>query len=284
MIPVPSLVDAALFDAVQAQLAENRRRARIPLKGSRYLLQGLIVCARCGYAYYGRTNDARNAYYRCSASDAARCGGTRLCSNAEIRMDVVDQAVWHEVRVVLEEPTRLEQEYRRRLLPAAAPEEADRMQLQLGKLRRGMARLIDGYAEGLIEKAEFDPRVTSLRTRVHQLEAQIQRLREAAAVELEARLLVGRLEQFAAQVRTSLHDADWQTRRELIRTLVKRVEIDAQHVRVVFRLAPMEPPSPFDSAPHDLQHYGERVLPRALQTHMGASTLRQPVRETQQIG
>jgi site-specific DNA recombinase len=181
-------------------------------------------------------------------------------------MDVVDQAVWHEVRVALEEPTRLEQEYRRRLLPAAAPEEADHMQLQLGKVRRGMARLIDGYAEGLIEKAEFDPRVTSLRARVHQLEAQIQRLREAAAVEREARLLVGRLEQFAAQVRTGLHDADWQTRRELIRTLVKRVEIDAQQVRVVFRLAPTEPPSPFDSAPHDLQHYGGRVVEADLQS------------------
>jgi site-specific DNA recombinase len=122
VIPVPALVDAALFDAVQAQLAENRRRARIPLKGSRYVLQGLIVCAHCGYAYYGRTNDARNAYYRCSASDASRCGGTRLCSNPEIRMDLVDQAVWHEVSVALQEPSRLEQEYRRRLLPASSPE------------------------------------------------------------------------------------------------------------------------------------------------------------------
>jgi site-specific DNA recombinase len=50
-IPVPALVDAAVFDAAQTQLQENRARARIPLKGSRYLLQGLIVCARCGYAY-----------------------------------------------------------------------------------------------------------------------------------------------------------------------------------------------------------------------------------------
>ena len=37
-IPVPALVEAALFDTVQAQLDENRRRARIPEKGSRYLL------------------------------------------------------------------------------------------------------------------------------------------------------------------------------------------------------------------------------------------------------
>lgn len=59
---MPALVETAVFDAAHAQLQENRARARIPLKGNRYLLQGVIVCARCRYAYYGRTNDARNAY------------------------------------------------------------------------------------------------------------------------------------------------------------------------------------------------------------------------------
>ena len=50
---MPALVDPALFDAVQEQLEENKRRARIPEKGSRYLLQGLLVCAKCGYANSG---------------------------------------------------------------------------------------------------------------------------------------------------------------------------------------------------------------------------------------
>ena len=45
-IPVPALVDAALFDAVQEQLQENRQRARGPQRGAKYLLQGLIVWAR----------------------------------------------------------------------------------------------------------------------------------------------------------------------------------------------------------------------------------------------
>jgi site-specific DNA recombinase len=53
-IPVPALVDAALFDAAQEQLQENRQRARVPQRGAKYLLQGLIVCACCGYAYYGK--------------------------------------------------------------------------------------------------------------------------------------------------------------------------------------------------------------------------------------
>ena len=35
-------------------LQENQQRARIGQRGARYLLQGLLVCACCGYAYYGK--------------------------------------------------------------------------------------------------------------------------------------------------------------------------------------------------------------------------------------
>jgi site-specific DNA recombinase len=145
-IPVPPLVDAALFAAVGDQLRENQRRAHIPVKGSHYLLQGVLVCAHCGYAYCGRTNDARNAYYRCSSSDTSRFGGTRLCYNKEVRLDQLDQAVWAEVCRLLEAPERLEQEYRARLQPPRDPDELRRVDAQTGKVRRGIARLIDGCA------------------------------------------------------------------------------------------------------------------------------------------
>jgi site-specific DNA recombinase len=44
-IPVPALVDAALFDAVAEQLQENRERARVPQRGAKYLTSRLdCVC------------------------------------------------------------------------------------------------------------------------------------------------------------------------------------------------------------------------------------------------
>ena len=226
-IPVPALVDAALFESVQEQLEENRRRARIPEKGSRYFLQGLLVCAKCGYAYCGRTNDERNAYYRCGgAMNVPRQGFERVCRNKELRMDQADAVVWQEVCRLLEHPERLEQEYRRRLLPQEKPTEQEGLSLQMGKLRRGIARLIDSYADGLIEKQEFEPRVTRMRERMQQMEEQLQQIKEESEVGEELRLILGRLETFAAKVKDGLYQADFQTRRDIVRTLVKRVEID----------------------------------------------------------
>jgi len=262
-IPVPALVDPSLFEAVQEQLEENRRRARIQEKGSRYLLQGLLVCAKCGYAYCGRTNDVRNAYYRCGgAMNIPRQGFERVCWNKELRMDQADAAVWQEVCQLLEDPERLEQEYRRRLLPQQEQGEYEGLENQMSKLRRGIARLIDSYADGLIDKHEFEPRVTRMRERMQHLETQVQYLKEEAEVEGELRLILGQLQTFAAKVKMGLQQADFSTRREIIRTLVKQVEVDEQHIRVVFRVSPAWSPSSSEDASHNWQHWGRRVHAR----------------------
>ena len=131
-----------------------------------------------------------------------RRGFERLCWNKELRMDQTDAAVWQEVCRLLEDPERLEQEYRQRLLPSGKEAESDGLEAQMGKLRRGIARLIDSYADGLIDKQEFEPRVTRFRERMQHLEEQVQRLKEASEVEEELRLILSRLETFAAKVPT----------------------------------------------------------------------------------
>jgi site-specific DNA recombinase len=199
------------------------------------------------------------AYYRCIGSDAYRFGGVRLCWNKQLRTDLVDEAVWNEVCRLLEEPARLEQEYRQRMLAKEAPSELHGLEKQLGRLRQGLTRLIDSYSEGLINKAEFEPRITRMRERIKQLEEHQQQLRDEAGLEQELRLILGRLEDFTSRVKEGLHAADWSIRREIIRALVKRVEIDQEQVRVVFRVNPNTPPSsPSDKNMQSLQHCGRR--------------------------
>lgn len=269
-VPVPPLIDAALFAAVQEQLAENRRHARQRQRGARYLLQGLVCCAQCGYAYYGKAVTRQTAqgpprayaYYRCLGTDAYRFGGERVCTNLQVRTDRLDAAVWQEVRTLLEHPDRLAEEYRRRLVtPPANMAERTMTDAQLARLRQGLARLIDSYAEGLVEHDEFAPRITRLRQRIRTLEARTQQLADEAALQAELRLIVGRLDEFAVQVRDRLETADWETRRELVRALVKRVEVGQEGVNVVFRVPPVPfVPSPEPSSLPDRRRGGDTPL------------------------
>src|SRR5215510_7362709 len=245
-IPVPAIVEPEVCAAVQEQWQENRRHARQSHRGARYLLQGFLQCQHCGYAFYGKplSPSARKgrprayAYYRCVGTDAYRFGGHRLCPNTQVRTDRLELAVWHEVCALLAHPERLAQEFTRRLHTDGQGQRQERTALerQVGKLRQGLARLIDSYAEGLIDKQEFEPRVTRLRQCIAHVEAQCHQLAEAETLQRELQVIVGRVEEFAAQVHQNLEALEWHRKREILRALVRRVEIGLNQVQVVFRV------------------------------------------------
>jgi len=203
-------VEPEVFAAVQEQLREHQRHARQSKRGALYLLQGLVQCQQCGYAYYGKrlSPSARKgkprayAYYRCLGTDAYRFGGECVCHNPQVRTDLLDLAVWRAVCPFLAHPERLAEAYRRRLQPAAHTQRPALafVEEQLGKLRQGLARLIDRYAAGLLDKHEFEPRIIRLRQRLARLEEQRQALADEAALHGELQLIIGRLEDFAAKV------------------------------------------------------------------------------------
>ena len=96
--------------------------------------------------------------------------------------------------------------------------------------------MIDGYSEGYIDKGEFEPRIRRFKERLEAMESQAEQRRDERQRQAELQLIVGRLEEFAAKVSAGLDRLDWSARRELIRTLVKRIEIDRERVNVVFRV------------------------------------------------
>lgn len=252
-VAVPAVVDESLFDAVAKQLEENRSRSREGNRGARYLLQGIIVCNCCKYAYYGKQISLAGGkgkrrsygYYRCVGADAYRFGGHRVCRNKQVRQDLLDQAVWNDVRSLLADPARVERELNRRLAGASDESQRDadqQLNAQIDKVRRGIARLIDAYGEGLVDKAEFEPRITSAKQRLSMLQEQLQSRIDEQARAKELRLVIDNLETFSREVTEGLDQADWQARREIIRTLVKRVEVEAEQIRIVYRvdLCPFE--------------------------------------------
>ena len=263
---MPAIVEPELFDAVAQQLEENQKRSRQGRRGARYLLQGLLVCQCCGYAYYGKQislaggkGKRRNyGYYRCVGTDAHRFGGHRVCCNKQVRQDLLDQAVWNDVRSLLADPGRIEHELHRRLDPDGddPQRQTDRkLGAQINKVRRGIARLIDAYGEGLVDKSEFEPRIKTARQRLSQLDQELQSHIDEQARARDLRLVIDNLEVFGRQVTSGLDQAGWDTRREVIRTLVKRVEIEPEQVKVVYRVDI----DPFDRRPErGILHYSWR--------------------------
>jgi hypothetical protein len=80
--------------------------------------------------------------------------------------------------------------------------------------------------------------MAQLKTKLGQIEAQIEATRQHQAGQLELFLVINRLEEFAAAVTDRLATIDFQTKREILCALVKRIEIYKDEVVVVFRVDP----------------------------------------------
>jgi site-specific DNA recombinase len=252
-IAVPALVEPDLFATVQEQLQENRLRQRERRRGARYLLQGLLVCGTCGHAYYGKPVSLKAgkgkkrsyAYYRCIGSDAYRFGGQRLCWNQQVRTDLLEQVVWQDVCSLLQEPQRIAREQERRLTKNSDDSSLEQLRTLTQKVKRGMGRLIDAYQDGLIDRTQFEPRLHQAQDRLQSLNGQIATLATEQSRLQDLHLVVTQVETFAKMLEGSLEQADWSTKRQVIRTLVKQIEIGPEGVKVVYRIDSL----PFVQAP-----------------------------------
>jgi site-specific DNA recombinase len=248
LIPVTPLVSEDLFDAVAERLAENQRRNRERKTGARYLLQGLLECVNCGYACTGRQSGKIPPgyekevyfYYRCAAKDRCPTGDKSRCRSRSIRIALLDEAIWRDVRELLRDPDRVKREYERRLATEDRHESRASKdgQKALEDVKRGIGRLIDAYENGLLSKEEFEPRIQSRKERLAYLEKEAASLATVEEQRTQLRWAIGQLDAFSQQISAGLDRADFTTKREIIRALVKRIEIGQDDVRVVYRISP----------------------------------------------
>src|SRR5665811_942871 len=109
-IPVPAMVSDETFELAALRLEDNKRFATRRTKEPT-LLQGLLVCDGCGYAYYRtstRTTARKLYYYRCLGSDDYRYEHGRVCHNKPVRQDYLDAVVWEHVTALLSDPALIE--------------------------------------------------------------------------------------------------------------------------------------------------------------------------------
>jgi site-specific DNA recombinase len=238
-IAVPALVSAEQFALVQQQLKRNSRFSpRNTCRPS--LLQGILVCRKCGYAYYRCSTRSKNGklreYYRCSGTDGHRRPEGRVCDNRPVRLDEVDELVWTRVLGLLEDPSLIEAEIERRLtnLRDAHPATGrrDALQRDLTRAQSALRRLLDGYQEQLVTLDELRARTPELRNRETTLQSQLTAL-DAELHDAETYLkLTETLEGFRARLSTNAGNLTTEQRQEIIRLVVREVLIGDDDITI----------------------------------------------------
>jgi site-specific DNA recombinase len=104
-VPVPPLVDEQTWNIAQARL-KNNKQVR-PRSQGEFLLQGMITCGTCGYAYRAeRFKDVR--YYMCRGKMAYHhLDGSPRCQSPSIKAEWLENEVWKRIVEIINDPNLL---------------------------------------------------------------------------------------------------------------------------------------------------------------------------------
>lgn len=105
-IPAPALVDQAIWDQAQLQLARNATLSFRNNSKHNYLLRCLLSCQTCGLAMHGCCVKAASGqpdrrYYQCAGKNFIFTARPAPCPRARIRAEVLERVVWDHIAALL---------------------------------------------------------------------------------------------------------------------------------------------------------------------------------------
>lgn len=177
----PALIDGKTFDGVQYMFSsrrnENSIKSRKNGKKRYYYCTGLLYCAKCGGAYFGKSS-GEHAYYRCSARVKRKA-----CDGEAIRHDFLENYVLSVIKENVFTPEAIEKIAEEALKdlqksPAPAANKKD-LTAQKTKLLTEVANLTQMRLDGEISKEVFaimkkpkDDEIAEIEMQLHVLEHQ----------------------------------------------------------------------------------------------------------------
>jgi site-specific DNA recombinase len=246
-----------LQESAIARLSDNKRYSGgRPVR--KYLLRGLIRCARCDWNYSGLSRKREGRYhfkYTCPAATTRRFDPhVRRGGCPWLDALWLEGLVWQDIRGFVENPGEVLERVKEQMEEQRS--QAGELEERLASLTKRMAKAqgekdeyVKLYAAGHLDEDELETHLLDLKNRISNLRMLI----EAAEVDL------AREEQDAASAKstatwlTSLRgnlealeeetDEAWYGRRELVEQLVERITVSRTEdgrakVHIAYRFAP----------------------------------------------
>ncbi|MGH7120824.1 MAG: recombinase zinc beta ribbon domain-containing protein [Acetobacteraceae bacterium] len=237
-VPVPPLIDQALFDAVQAHLKSRNPKVSPPqVVGGPTMLTGICFCADCGGAMTIRTGKSgRYRYYTCST--AARQGATG-CKGRSIPMERLDDLVAAHLEQRLLDPERLEEVLsvvldRRQERVERRAAHATELRKKAAEAEARLKRLYDAIESGIADIGDESLKDRIAELRALKAQAQVDADRAVVAPDgIGAEITPAKLRTFAEAARQRLRGPEGGYRRDHLRALAQRVEVADGEVRIM---------------------------------------------------
>ena len=229
----------ATFDAVQAHLKARNPKVTPPrVVSGPTLLTGICFCGHCNGAMTIRTGKSgRYRYYACSIK--ARQGETG-CTGQAIPMDKLDTLVASYIEDRLLAPERLEEVLasvidRRQDHAERGREHIAELNKRAAEAELRLKRLYDAIEAGVadLDDPALKDRIVGLKANRDQAQANAQRTQAMLESATHQSVTPQMLRQFASIARKRMHLDRGGYRRDHLRLLAQRVEVEDKEIRIM---------------------------------------------------
>ena len=237
-IPVPVLIEPAIFERVRAKLGQNNPRTTAPrIVNGPSLLTGLAVCASCGSGMTRTGTNRRGksySYYSCAGCHQK---GETVCKGRHIHASTLDDIVVSNLKERLFTPDRLAELLQSLVSRQSAKNEAvdDRLcslQKEVQETEERLKRLYRSIEDGIIELDDIlRERAANLKSERERAKAALDRVRSQCgrAISIDAE----KIDVFARLMIDKLENGDVNGRKAYIRAVISAIEVDDKTVRII---------------------------------------------------
>lgn len=150
----PPLITKEMWDIVHKKMSEARCKARYSSKRN-LLCRGKIYCGQCGRMMTGSGGNTKA--YVCSTNKLHSC---------QVNFEAADWIMWEEVRTVININSSIEQDEKKeemKLLLSNKQNLKQQYGFKRQEMNQKMAKLLDLYINGIIEKTTFENKNNELK-------------------------------------------------------------------------------------------------------------------------
>lgn len=240
-ISVPIIISESDFETAQEYLSKNKELA---LRNTREpsLLQGLITCGECGCQFYKRIRKYKGnskGYYFCRSKSDNKI---ETCKNGYIEQKEIDELVYSEIIQMLQNPSLLREELKRREKESGNTEEIERQEIvmkkELEKLVKERERLLDAYQSGLLDLTSLSQRAQGVEKRRIELEKE-----KKERVNLKLMKEIGldwerAFETILEKVKKSAPELPFNEKQKLVRLIIEKIIVTQREVKIMHCISP----------------------------------------------
>jgi len=254
---VPAIIPKGVQEAAIARLGKNKRYSGgRPVR--KYLLRGLIKCARCGWSYSGLSRKREDRYhfkYTCPAATTRRFDPhVRRGGCPWLDALWLEDLVWQDIRGFVESPGEVLERVKEQMEERHS--QTDELEERLASLTKRLTtaqgeknKYVKLYAKGHLDETELETHLMDLKNRILNLKMLIEAAEADLAREEQDAAATKSTAMWLTSLRGNLEaleentDEAWHGRRELVEQLVEsitvsRAEDGRAKIHIAYKFAP----------------------------------------------